>query len=85
MLANSPLADVERYEPQHGLPTRFLRRLNSTNPDTNGWARHEHRDVDEAGCRALFEAEATASAHLLTPAMLLTFSRSTWGRQRWRP
>ena len=63
MLTNSPLADFENYEPRHGLPAGFLRQLNSTNPDTNAWVRHERRDVDEAGFRALFEAETTASTH----------------------
>lgn len=60
VLANRPRADFENDDQQHGLPVGFLRKLNRKN---NAWARHECRDADEAGLRALFKA--TAAGHLV--------------------
>ena len=63
VITTSPFQAFERYERDHGLPTGFIRRINSTNPDGNAWARFERREVDTDGFVALFEAEARTLGH----------------------
>ncbi|MDP6975987.1 MAG: HAD-IA family hydrolase [Acidimicrobiales bacterium] len=58
VLTSSPFEAFAAYEAEAGLPPDTIRRLNSTNPDDNAWARMERREVDEAGFCELFEAEA---------------------------
>ena len=61
VITESPMVAFAAYEAEVGLPDGLVRRLNSTDPDTNAWARYERRELDEAGFRAAFEAEATAA------------------------
>ncbi|MQA16553.1 MAG: HAD-IA family hydrolase [Pseudonocardiaceae bacterium] len=51
------------YERRAGLPDGLIRQLNSTDPDSNAWARYERSEVDEAGFAELFEAEGRAAGH----------------------
>ena len=37
VILSSPFEAFNRYETEHGLPADFVRRVNSTNPDTNAW------------------------------------------------
>jgi putative hydrolase of the HAD superfamily len=60
VITTSPLEAFAAYERERGLPDGLIRRVNSTNPDANAWARYERREVDEHGFVALFEAEAEA-------------------------
>jgi len=60
VLTESPLAAFAAYEVEAGLPAGLIIGLNSTDPDTNAWARYERRELDEAGFRTAFEAEAAA-------------------------
>ena len=60
VLTSSPFEAFAAYEAEAGLSPDTIRRLNSTNPDDNAWARMERREVDEAGFCELFEAEAAA-------------------------
>src|SRR5688500_2291136 len=59
------------YEAAGGLPAGLIRRLNSTDPDTNAWARFERNELDVAGFSAAFEAEAAALGHRLDAARVL--------------
>ena len=61
VIITSPFESFSRYEAAHGLPDGFIRRLNSTNPDTNAWAHLERGDVSFDEFCALFEAEARAA------------------------
>lgn len=63
VITTSPFRAFDRYERQHGLPTGFIRRINSTNPDDNAWARFERQEVDGDGFVTLFEAEARRLGH----------------------
>lgn len=63
VLTTSPLQAFADYERRRGLPEGLIRRINSTNPDDNAWARYERREVDELGFVAQFEAEAAALGH----------------------
>lgn len=63
VISTSPFEAFTRYEVENGLPENFLRGLNSTNPDTNAWARHERNELNfDEFCDA-YEAEAVAAGH----------------------
>jgi putative hydrolase of the HAD superfamily len=63
VLTESPMTAFAAYEAEAGLPDGLVRRLNSTDPDTNAWARYERGELDVEGFRTAFEAEATAAGH----------------------
>ncbi|MBB3676925.1 HAD-IA family hydrolase [Modestobacter versicolor] len=71
VLTESPMAAFAAYEREAGLPDGLVRRLNSTDPDTNAWARYERRELDEAGFRTAFEAEAAAAGHTVDAGRVL--------------
>jgi len=54
----SPFEAFSRYERERGLPDGFIRGLNTTNPDTNAWARLERSEVTFDQFCELFEVEA---------------------------
>jgi putative hydrolase of the HAD superfamily len=61
VITTSPFESFARYEREQGLPDGFIRKLNSTNPDTNAWAQLERNAVPFTEFCELFEAEARAS------------------------
>jgi putative hydrolase of the HAD superfamily len=71
VITESPMTAFAAYEAEAGLPDGLVRRLNSTDPDTNAWARYERRELDEAGFRAAFEAEAAAEGHTVDAGRVL--------------
>jgi putative hydrolase of the HAD superfamily len=71
VITDSPLHAFTAYEREAGLPEGLIRRLNSTNPDTNAWARYERNELDVAGFSAAFEAEALAAGHRVEAARVL--------------
>lgn len=71
VLTESPLHAFAAYEREAGLPEGLIRRLNSTDPDTNAWARYERNELDVAGFSAAFEAEALAAGHRVQAARVL--------------
>jgi putative hydrolase of the HAD superfamily len=54
----SPMARFAAYEQAAGLPVGAIRRINSTNPDSNAWARAERGELDLAGFLTAFESDA---------------------------
>ena len=52
VITTSPFEGFARYEREAGLPEGLIRRINSTNPDDNAWARYERSEID----RPAFEA-----------------------------
>ena len=72
VLTESPMTAFAAYEAEAGLPDGLVRRLNSIDPDTNAWARYERGQLDEAGFRAAFEAEAAAAGHTVDAGRVLT-------------
>jgi putative hydrolase of the HAD superfamily len=71
VITESPLHAFTAYEREAGLPEGLIRRLNSTDPDTNAWARFERNELDVAGFSAAFEAEALAAGHRVEAARVL--------------
>lgn len=60
VILTSPFDAFAAYERRAGLPDGFVRRVNSTEPDTNAWARLERSELDVAGFVEAFEREAAA-------------------------
>ena len=60
VILTSPFDAFARYEVEAGLPPDTIRRINSTDPDVNAWARFERREVGPEEFCALFRAEAAA-------------------------
>jgi putative hydrolase of the HAD superfamily len=60
VLTTGPFEGFARYEREANLPDGLLRQINSTNPDTNAWAKFERGQVDFGGFSELFESEAAA-------------------------
>jgi putative hydrolase of the HAD superfamily len=58
VLTASPFEAFAAYESANSLPPGFIRRLNSTNPDSNAWAGLERGEVTLDEFAVLFEAEA---------------------------
>ena len=75
VLTGSPLTAFTAYEQEAGLPAGLIVRLNSTDPDTNAWARFERNELDVAGFSAAFEAEALAAGHRVEAARVLAALR----------
>lgn len=71
VLTESPMTAFAAYEAEASLPDGLIRRLNSTDPDTNAWARYERRELDEAAFRAAFEAEAAAAGYTVDAGRVL--------------
>lgn len=71
VVTNSPFEAFARYEAEQGLPHGLIRRINSTNPDTNAWAKLERNEVDRDGFTALFEAEGRALGYEVSAAAVL--------------
>ncbi|WP_104526064.1 HAD-IA family hydrolase [Blastococcus atacamensis] len=71
VITESPMAAFAAYEREAGLPEHLIHRLNSTNPDTNAWARYERNELDVAGFSAAFEAEAAELGHRIDAARVL--------------
>jgi putative hydrolase of the HAD superfamily len=71
VLTESPMQAFAAYEAEAGLPDGLIRRLNSTDPDTNAWARFERNELDATGFSAAFEAEARAAGYEVDASRVL--------------
>ena len=71
VILSSPFDAFLQYEAQKGLPERFLRTVNATNPDANAWALLERNEVSPRDFDALFLAESTALGHPVPGADVL--------------
>jgi putative hydrolase of the HAD superfamily len=71
VITTSPFEAFNRYENEVGVPADTIRRINSTNPDDNAWAKMERNEVDLAGFAVLFEAEAAALGHQMSGQAVL--------------
>jgi putative hydrolase of the HAD superfamily len=61
VILTSPFDAFAGYEAERGLRDGFIRGLNTTNPDTNAWAKLERSDVTFDEFCDLFEGEARAA------------------------
>ncbi|WP_169544652.1 HAD-IA family hydrolase [Sneathiella aquimaris] len=63
VLTTSPFEAFNRFEKEHGLPENFLRTVNSTNPDTNAWAKFERSEISAEEFDGLFQSESSSLGH----------------------
>ncbi|MEE4251701.1 MAG: HAD-IA family hydrolase [Alcanivoracaceae bacterium] len=63
VIADSPFANLSRYEQQHHLPADFIRLTNADNPDSNAWACFERGEIDLDEFDRRFRAESRARGH----------------------
>ena len=71
VITSSPFEAFNRMEAERGLPTDFVRRVNSVNPDNNAWAKFERAECSANEFDALFAAEAQALGHALDGASVI--------------
>ena len=60
VITASPFEAFARYEAEVGVPTDSIRKINSTNPNSNAWAKMERSEVTLNEFCDLFEQEAQA-------------------------
>ena len=60
VITTSPFDAFATYEKEISLPDGIIRKINSTNPDSNAWAKFERNDVQRKEFKKLFEEEAAA-------------------------
>ncbi|HWW55462.1 MAG TPA: HAD-IA family hydrolase [Sphingopyxis sp.] len=65
VITASPFEAFNKLEAERGLPHDFVRRVNSSDPDDNAWAKFERAEIDAAAFDALFAEEARALGHEL--------------------
>lgn len=58
VLTSSPFEAFNRFEAERGLPHDFIRKVNSTDPDTNAWALFERSEISTAEFDEKFAVEA---------------------------
>jgi putative hydrolase of the HAD superfamily len=63
VILSSPFEAFAALEERNGLPPGIIRRINSTDPDTNAWAQLERSELTVAGFVEAFEAEAAREGH----------------------
>jgi putative hydrolase of the HAD superfamily len=63
VFTTSPFEAFARYEAEKGIPVGTIRKINSTNHETNAWAQFEQSRVDIDGFDELFAAEARTHGH----------------------
>lgn len=71
VITSSPFEAFNRMEAERGLPRDFVRKVNSTNPDDNAWAKFERAEIDAASFDALFLQEAQGLGHTLDGASVI--------------
>jgi len=71
VFTTSPFEAFSRLEAERGAPDGLIRRVNSTNPDSNAWALFESSRIDAAQFDEMFLAETTALGHPLRGADVL--------------
>ncbi len=65
VITSSPFEAFNQLEAERDLPHDFVRRVNSSDPDTNAWAQFERAEIDAAAFDAQFAAEAARLGHAL--------------------
>jgi len=63
VITTSPFEAFQRFEKERGLPAGFLVRINSSNHDSNAWARFERNELSADEFDAAFAAESRAAGH----------------------
>ncbi|MSQ19103.1 MAG: HAD family hydrolase [Betaproteobacteria bacterium] len=65
VITESPFEAFRRFEEARGLPTDFIRTINTINADSNAWARFERSELSLDEFDRAFEAESKTAGHAL--------------------
>ncbi len=65
VITESPFTAFAEFEKKSGIPPNFIRKVNSTNPDSNAWARFERNDIDIKKFNELFLQESELLGHAI--------------------
>jgi putative hydrolase of the HAD superfamily len=71
VIADSPFANLSRFEQQQGLPADFIRQTNAVNPDHNAWACFERGDIDLDEFDRRFREESRQRGHEVSGRALM--------------
>jgi putative hydrolase of the HAD superfamily len=71
VISSSPFEAFAQLEAAYGLPSGFIRTVNTTNPDDNAWAQLERGEIDVETFGALWSAEARDHGHALDGRLVL--------------
>lgn len=71
VILSSPFDTFRRYEAEHGLPTDFIRGVNTTNPHANAWALLERDEITADQFDERFADESSALGHRVRGADVL--------------
>lgn len=63
VFTTSPFEAFARFEKERGLPENFIRRVNSTNHETNAWAKFESSKISHEQFDQMFEQESRELGH----------------------
>ncbi len=77
VFTSSPFEAFDRYEQANGLPKDFIRTVNSTNPDSNAWAKLEANEISREEFDGMFRNESHALGHAVSGAEVLTLLSGT--------
>ncbi|MGA0863246.1 MAG: HAD-IA family hydrolase [Ilumatobacteraceae bacterium] len=72
VILSSPFEAFNRYEDAQGLPRDVIRRVNSTNPDSNAWALLERSEISPDEFDSMFAAESERLGHRIPGADVLS-------------
>jgi putative hydrolase of the HAD superfamily len=72
VILSSPFEAFNAHEAEAGLPSDFIRTVNSTNPDANAWALLERSDITPSEFDELFADESEALGHRVRGGDVLT-------------
>lgn len=75
VISSSPLEAFREYERQNAIPEGFIIRVNSTNADTNAWARIERSDVTLEQFDELFATESELLGHRIPGREMIALLR----------
>ena len=75
VISSSPLEGFREYERRNGIPEGFIVRVNSTNSDTNAWARIERSDVTLDEFDELFAIESERLGHRIPGREMIALLR----------
>ncbi len=71
VITSSPFDAFKKFELDNNLPENFIRMINSTNPDTNAWARFEKSQITVEDFDREFEQETRAAGHTISGLTVL--------------
>jgi putative hydrolase of the HAD superfamily len=77
VIVSSPFEAFNQYELANGLPTDFIRRVNSVNSDTNAWALLERNEISPEEFDRIFADESHQLGHRVPGAVVLALIYGT--------